>query len=89
MHPSLNGQRRFALVRYSDAPSTDRPWFSCWLHCCNGPGNATAITTEYYFRPEMIFRILKKAMFDGYERKRLCKHANKSFLKPLPEMGRG
>jgi hypothetical protein len=37
----------------------------------------------------MIFRILKKAMFDGYERKRLCKHANKSFLKPLPEMGRG
>jgi hopanoid biosynthesis associated radical SAM protein HpnJ len=35
---------------------------------------------EYYFRPKAVFRILKKAAFDGVERKRLYKEA-KSFLK--------
>ena len=35
---------------------------------------------EYYFRPKTVFRILKKAAFDGHERKRLYKDA-KSFLK--------
>jgi hopanoid biosynthesis associated radical SAM protein HpnJ len=35
---------------------------------------------EYYFRPKTVFRILKKAAFDGHERKRLYKEA-KSFLK--------
>jgi hopanoid biosynthesis associated radical SAM protein HpnJ len=35
---------------------------------------------EYYFRPKTVFRILKKAAFDGPERKRLYKQA-KSFLK--------
>ncbi|HLZ43679.1 MAG TPA: hopanoid biosynthesis associated radical SAM protein HpnJ [Candidatus Sulfotelmatobacter sp.] len=35
---------------------------------------------EYYFRPKAVFRILRKAAFDGYERKRLYKEA-KTFLK--------
>jgi hopanoid biosynthesis associated radical SAM protein HpnJ len=35
---------------------------------------------EYYFRPKAVFRILKKAAFDGYERKRLYKEA-RTFLK--------
>jgi hypothetical protein len=35
---------------------------------------------EYYFRPRAVFRILRKAAFDGSERKRLYKEA-KSFLK--------
>ena len=35
---------------------------------------------EYYFRPKAIFRILKKAAFDGHERKRLYGEA-KTFLK--------
>lgn len=35
---------------------------------------------EYYFRPKAVFRILKKAMFDAKERKRLYKEA-KSFLR--------
>ncbi|MGA9977169.1 MAG: hopanoid biosynthesis associated radical SAM protein HpnJ [Candidatus Sulfotelmatobacter sp.] len=35
---------------------------------------------EYYFRPKAVFRILRKAAFDGNDRKRLYKEA-KSFLK--------
>jgi len=35
---------------------------------------------EYYFRPKAVYRILRKAAFDGGERKRLYKEA-KSFLK--------
>jgi hopanoid biosynthesis associated radical SAM protein HpnJ len=35
---------------------------------------------EYYFRPRAVFRILRKAAFDGDERKRLYKEA-KTFLK--------
>ncbi len=35
---------------------------------------------ECYFRPKTVFRILKRAAFDGHERKRLYKEA-KSFLK--------
>jgi hopanoid biosynthesis associated radical SAM protein HpnJ len=35
---------------------------------------------QYYFRPKTVFRILKKAAFDGHERKRLYKEA-KSFLR--------
>ena len=35
---------------------------------------------EYYFRPKAIYRILKNAMFDSNDRKRLYKEA-KSFLK--------
>src|SRR5579863_3933873 len=35
---------------------------------------------EYYFRPRAVFRILRKAVFDGHERKRLYKEA-KTFLK--------
>src|SRR5256885_14557365 len=35
---------------------------------------------EYYFRPKAVFRILKKAAFDGSERKRLYKEA-RTFLK--------
>jgi len=35
---------------------------------------------EYYFRPRAIFRILKKAAFNGQERKRLYREA-KAFLK--------
>ncbi|HEX8816451.1 MAG TPA: hopanoid biosynthesis associated radical SAM protein HpnJ [Terriglobales bacterium] len=35
---------------------------------------------EYYFRPKAVFRILKKAAFDGVERKRLY-HEAKTFLK--------
>jgi radical SAM superfamily enzyme YgiQ (UPF0313 family) len=35
---------------------------------------------EYYFRPKAVFRILRKAAFDGGERKRLYKEA-KTFLK--------
>jgi hopanoid biosynthesis associated radical SAM protein HpnJ len=35
---------------------------------------------EYYFRPKAIYRILKKAAFDGHERKRLYGEA-KTFLK--------
>ncbi|HTZ84309.1 MAG TPA: hopanoid biosynthesis associated radical SAM protein HpnJ [Candidatus Acidoferrales bacterium] len=35
---------------------------------------------EYYFRPKAVFRILKKAVFDGGERKRLYKEA-KTFMK--------
>jgi hopanoid biosynthesis associated radical SAM protein HpnJ len=35
---------------------------------------------EYYFRPKAVFRILKKAAFDGSERRRLYKEA-KTFLK--------
>jgi hypothetical protein len=35
---------------------------------------------EYYFRPKAVFRILKKAAFNGNDRKRLYKEA-KGFLK--------
>jgi hypothetical protein len=35
---------------------------------------------EYYFRPKAVYRILRKAMFNNVERKRLYKEA-KSFLK--------
>ncbi len=35
---------------------------------------------EYYFRPKAVYRILRKAVFDSYERKRLYKEA-KSFWK--------
>jgi radical SAM superfamily enzyme YgiQ (UPF0313 family) len=35
---------------------------------------------EYYFRPKAVFRILRKAAFNGVERKRLYKEA-KSFMK--------
>ncbi len=35
---------------------------------------------EYYFRPKAIFRIVRKAVFDSVERKRLYKEA-KAFLK--------
>ncbi len=35
---------------------------------------------EYYFRPRAVFRILRKAAFNGHERKRLYKEA-KTFLK--------
>jgi radical SAM superfamily enzyme YgiQ (UPF0313 family) len=35
---------------------------------------------EYYFRPKAVYRILRKAVFSGSERKRLYKEA-KSFLK--------
>jgi hopanoid biosynthesis associated radical SAM protein HpnJ len=35
---------------------------------------------EYYFRPKAVFRILKKAVFNNVERKRLYKEA-KSFMK--------
>jgi hopanoid biosynthesis associated radical SAM protein HpnJ len=35
---------------------------------------------QYYFRPKAVFRILRKAAFDGHERKRLYKEA-KTFLK--------
>jgi hopanoid biosynthesis associated radical SAM protein HpnJ len=35
---------------------------------------------EYYFRPKAVFRILRKAAFDGHERKRLYKEA-KTFMK--------
>src|SRR5262249_31345921 len=35
---------------------------------------------EYYFRPKAVFRILKKAVFNNVERKRLYKEA-KTFLK--------
>src|SRR5689334_12849640 len=35
---------------------------------------------EYYFRPKAVFRILRKAAFDGRERKRLYKEA-RTFLK--------
>ena len=35
---------------------------------------------EYYFRPKAIYRIVRKAVFDGSERKRLYKEA-KSFMK--------
>ena len=35
---------------------------------------------EYYFRPKAVFRILRKAVFDSNDRKRLYKEA-KSFLK--------
>ncbi len=35
---------------------------------------------EFYFRPKAVFRIVRKAVFDGTERKRLYKEA-KSFMK--------
>jgi hypothetical protein len=35
---------------------------------------------EYYFRPKAVFRIVRKAVFDSDERKRLYKEA-KTFLK--------
>jgi hypothetical protein len=35
---------------------------------------------EYYFRPRAVFRILRKAAFNGQERRRLYKEA-KTFLK--------
>jgi hypothetical protein len=35
---------------------------------------------EYYFRPKAVFRILRKAVFNNVERKRLYKEA-KSFMK--------
>jgi radical SAM superfamily enzyme YgiQ (UPF0313 family) len=35
---------------------------------------------EYYFRPKAVFRILRKAVFDNHERKRLYKEA-RTFLK--------
>ena len=31
--------------------------------------------SEYYFRPKVAWRIVRKAMFDGHERKRLYKEA--------------
>jgi hypothetical protein len=34
---------------------------------------------EYYFRPKAVFRIVKKAVFDSTERKRLYKEA-KAFM---------
>ena len=42
---------------------------------------------EYYFRPKAIFRILKKAVFNGVERRRLYKEA-KAFLKLRAERNR-
>ena len=30
---------------------------------------------EYFFRPRVAWRIVRKAVFDGYERKRLFKEA--------------
>jgi hypothetical protein len=35
---------------------------------------------EYYFRPKAVFRILRKAVFNGDDRRRLYKEA-KTFLK--------
>jgi hypothetical protein len=35
---------------------------------------------EYYFRPKAVFRIVRKAVFNGEERQRLYKEA-KSFMK--------
>jgi hypothetical protein len=35
---------------------------------------------EYYFRPKAVFRILRKAVFNGDNRRRLYKEA-KTFLK--------
>jgi hypothetical protein len=35
---------------------------------------------EYYFRPKAVFRIVRKAVFNNVERKRLYREA-KSFLK--------
>jgi len=35
---------------------------------------------EYYFRPKAVYRIVRKAMFDSGERKRLYKEA-RAFLK--------
>ncbi|HEX3821194.1 MAG TPA: hopanoid biosynthesis associated radical SAM protein HpnJ [Candidatus Sulfotelmatobacter sp.] len=35
---------------------------------------------EYYFRPKAVYRILKKAAFDGHERRRIYKEA-RTFLK--------
>jgi hypothetical protein len=35
---------------------------------------------EYYFRPKAVYRILRKAVFNSGERKRLYKEA-KSFMK--------
>ena len=35
---------------------------------------------EYYFRPKAVFRIVRKAVFNGEERKRLYKEA-KAFMK--------
>jgi hypothetical protein len=35
---------------------------------------------EYYFRPKAVYRIVRKAIFNGEERKRLYKEA-RSFLK--------
>ena len=43
-------------------------------------GSVHRFYDEYYFRPKAVFRILKKAAFDGDERKRLYKEA-KTFLK--------
>jgi hopanoid biosynthesis associated radical SAM protein HpnJ len=42
---------------------------------------------EYYFRPKAVFRIVKKAVFDSHERKRLYKEA-KAFLKLRAERKR-
>jgi radical SAM superfamily enzyme YgiQ (UPF0313 family) len=41
---------------------------------------STTSTTQYYFRPKAAYRILRKAMFDNSERKRLYKEA-RTFLK--------
>jgi hypothetical protein len=43
-------------------------------------GHVHRFYDEYYFRPKAIFRILKKGVFNGHERKRLYKEA-KTFLK--------
>src|SRR5438552_10459211 len=43
-------------------------------------GSVHRFYDEYYFRPKAVFRILRKAVFDGGERKRLYKEA-KTFLK--------
>jgi len=42
---------------------------------------------EYYFRPKAVMRIVKKAVFDSTERKRLYRDA-KSFLKLRAERNR-
>jgi hopanoid biosynthesis associated radical SAM protein HpnJ len=42
---------------------------------------------EYYFRPKAIYRILKKAVFNGEERRRLYKEA-KAFMKLRAERNR-
>lgn len=42
---------------------------------------------EYYFRPKAVYRILKKAAFDGHERRRLYKEA-RTFLRVRSQRNR-